>query len=67
MRKKSLSLKLKKNVNFLTIFCLGNISNRLGAIASRDVSLKGNVYYFSVDYNAVDKSEKYLMVKNNMK
>ena len=33
--------------------------------------MKGNVYDFSVDYNAIDKSDilnihKYLMVKNNI-
>ena len=48
-----------KNVNFPCEFCLGSIS------------LKGNVYDFSVDYDAIDKSNiinihKYLMVKNNI-
>ena len=48
------------------------MSNGFSAVESRDVSLKGNAYYFSVDYNAFDKSDalnicKYLMVKNNMK
>ena len=61
-----------KNVNFPTQFCLGSISNGFGATESREVSLKGNVYDFSVDYNAIDKSDilnihKYLMVKNNIK
>ena len=35
------------------------------------ISLKGNAYDFSVDYNSIDKSDilnihKYLMVKNNI-
>ena len=40
------------------------------ASESKEVPLGGNVYNFSVDYNAIDKSgisyiHKYLMVKNN--
>ena len=59
-----------KNVNFPTQFCLGSISNKFSAINSTGVSLKGNVYGFSVDYNSIDKSDilniyKYLMVKNS--
>ena len=39
---------------------------------SKNVSLKGNVYDFSVDCNVIGKFdmlniEKYLMVKNNIK
>ena len=61
-----------KNVNVPTQFCLGSISNGFGATDTREVSLKGNVYNFSVGYNAIDKSDilnidKYLMVKNNIK
>ena len=52
-------------------FCLQNISNGFGATESREVSIKGNVYHFSADYNAIDfvilKIYKYLMVKNNIK
>ena len=53
-----------KNVNFPTQFCL--------ATESREVSLNGNVYNFSVDYNSGDKSDvlnihEYLMTKNNIK
>ena len=56
-----------KNVNFPTQFCFGRISN-----GSREVSLNGNVYDFSVDYNSIDKSDilsihKYLMPKNIIK
>ena len=46
------------NANFSTQFCLGCISNGFGATESREVSLKGNVYDFSVDYNAIDKSDR---------
>ena len=61
-----------KNLNFPTHLCLGSISNGFGAIGYREVSLKGNVYEFSVNYNTVDKSDivnihNYLMVKNNIK
>ena len=61
-----------KNVNFPTQFCLGSISNGFSALESREVSLNGNVYDFSVDCNSIDRSDiqnihKYLMTKNNIK
>ena len=61
-----------KNVNFPTQFCLGSISNGFSTTESREVSSKGNIYDFSVDYNPLDKSgilniHKYLTNKNNMK
>ena len=61
-----------KNVNFPTQFCHESISYGSGAAESREVSLNGNVYGFSVDYNSIDKSDilnihKYLMTKNNIK
>ena len=62
-----------KNVNFPTQFCLGSISNGFSALESREVSLNGKVYDFSVDYNSIiDKSDilnihKYLMTKNYIK
>ena len=39
---------------------------------SREASLKWNIYDFSIDYNAINKSDilnihKYLMVKDNIK
>ena len=46
-----------KNVNFPTQFCLRSISNGFSATESREVSLNGNVYDFSVDYNSIDKSD----------
>ena len=60
------------NSNSPAPFCLGSISNGFSATESREVSLGGNVYYFSSDYNSVDKPSildinKYLMVKNNIK
>ena len=41
-------------------------------VEAEEVSLKGNVYNFSVNYDDIDKSEilnfhKYLMFKNNVK
>ena len=60
-----------KNVNFPTQFFLGSISNKSGAYDSREVSLKDNVYDFSVDYKSIDKSNilnigKYLLIKINV-
>ena len=46
-----------KNVNFPTQFCLRNISNGFSSTESREASLNGNVYDFSVDYNSIDKSD----------
>ena len=69
----SLSLKpIMKVSAFQLSFCLESISNGFGDTESREVSLKGNVYDYSVGYNAIDKSDilkihKYLMVKNNIK
>ena len=58
-----------KNVNFLTQFGLGSISNGFIATESKEISLNGNVFDFSVSYNSIDKSDildihKYLMTKN---
>ena len=60
-----------KNVNFLTQFCLGNISNGFSNTEYREVSLNGNVHNFSDDYSSIDKSDtlnihKYLMTNNNI-
>ena len=60
-----------KNVNFLTQFCLGNMSNEFGAIDSTEVFLKGIAYDFSVHYNCINKSDilnihNYLMFKKNI-
>ena len=52
-------------------FYIENISNGFGAINSKEIYLKGNVYEFSVDYNPTDELDilniyKFLMVKNNL-
>ena len=57
-----------KNGNFPTLFCLGSTSNGFGVTDSREVSLKGNVNDFSVNYNASGKSDvlnicNYLLVR----
>ena len=49
--------KADNNVNFPTQFCLGSISNGFSATESREISLNGKVYDFSVDYNSIDKSD----------
>ena len=54
LTEKKSNLKSIKNVNFIIQFCLGSTSNGFGATEFRE-SLKGNVYDFSVDYNAGDK------------
>ena len=51
---KSLNLRVTikimlKNVNFPTQFCLGSISKRFSATESREISLSGHVYNFSID------------------
>ena len=47
------------------------MSNEFDSYDLDEVSFKGNVHAFSVDYNAIDKSNilhihKYLMIKNNI-
>ena len=61
-----------KNVNFPNQFYLGSTSNKFDFSESSEVYLKGNVYDYSVVYDAIDKSDilnihKYFMVKNNLK
>ena len=61
-----------KYINFPTRFCLGCIFDGFDNIESIKVSLNGNMYYFSVDYNSVDKSDilnihKYFMRKTTIK
>ena len=70
--KEILKFKISTKKNFPTQFCLGSISNGFTATESREVSLNGNVYDFSVDYNSINKSDilnihKYSMIKNNIK
>ena len=56
VKNKSISLKLIIKIMTFEFF-LGSISNGFGTIHFREVSLKGNMYNFSVDYNSVDKSD----------
>ena len=61
-----------ENVNFITQFCLGSISNGFRTPQSREVSVNGDMYDFSADYNSIDQSDmlgirKYLITKNNIK
>ena len=61
-----------ENINFLTQFCLGSISNEFSTTESRVGSLNGNIHDFSVDYSSIEKCDffninKYLMTKNNIK
>ena len=60
-----------KSFNVRNQFCLGTISNKLVAIDSREVCLKGDRLDFSVDYNSIDKSNiknihRHLMAENNI-
>ena len=55
-------------MNFLMKFWPGSTSNKLDYVKWEEVSFKGNVYDFLVDYDAIDKSDisnihRYLMVK----
>ena len=62
----------KKYFNFPSEFCLGNISNKFDYVDSEEVSLKRNVYDFSVDQLLIINQPnilniyKYLMNKNNI-
>ena len=68
-------LHLKSTIKMLTLptqFCLESISNGFSNTESKEISLNGNVYDFSVDGNFIDKSDilnihKYLMNKNKIK
>ena len=58
-------------LTFQINICLGSISNKFSYVEAEDVSLKGNLYDFSVYYEAIDKSDilnihKYLMNKNGV-
>ena len=61
-----------KTSNLSKKLCLSNISNNCDYVKVEEVSLKGNIYDFSVDYDAIEKSHilnihKYLMFTNNLK
>ena len=42
---------------FSTKFCLRNICEKFDVTESGEVPLKGHLYDFSVDYDAIDKSD----------
>ena len=70
--KDTINFKADKNVNFPAQYCLGSLSNGFDATESREVSLKGNIYVFSVNYISIDKCDisnihKYLIAKNDSK
>ena len=44
-----------KYVMFPAQFCLGSITNGFSATEFREVSLNGNVYDSSVDYNSINR------------
>ena len=57
LEKKYLNFKPKIKCFSPTRFCLGSIFDGFINIESREVPLNKNVYYFSVDYNSIDKSD----------
>ena len=44
-------------LDFPTQCCWGSISNKFDSNDIKDVTFKGNIYDFLVDYNAIDKSD----------
>ena len=52
-----------KNVNFLSQFCLGSMSDKFDYV---DSSLKGNVYDFPADYDTIGKTSILDIHKNLM-
>ena len=55
-RKKICKFKANdENTNFPCKFCLESIYDKFEYVQSEEVSLKGNVYEFSVDYDVIDK------------
>ena len=58
-------------VNFPSQFCWGSISNKFSYTEAEEVSLKGNVYDFSIDYGSIAADDildiyKYLIQKNDI-
>ena len=71
VNEKKKKFKASNENNFSPQFCLGSISNKFDSDYLNEVSFKGNVYYFSVHYNSIDKSDtlnicKYFMIKNSI-
>ena len=66
-----IKFKAKDSNIIATPLCLGNISKDWSVDNMKDTGLNGNVYDFSVDYDATDVDDikdiqKYLMNKNNI-
>ena len=57
MEKKSLKPTIKMFTFQLNFLSLESISNWFSATESREVSLNGSMYDFSVGYNSIDKSD----------
>ena len=55
-----------KNFDFWIQFCLRTVSKEFHAIDSREVSLEGNLYDFSVDYNTIAKSVNWNIHTDNI-
>ena len=60
-----------KNNNFSSWFCLGSASDECNSDDLNEVSFKGNICDFSVDFDSIDKSNilnmhKYLIIKNRI-
>ena len=58
-------------VNFPSQFCLGSICKKFSYTEAEEVSLKGNVYDFSIDYGSIAADDivdiyKYLIQKNDI-
>ena len=71
MEKKSINSKPAKTLAFHLNFVLEAYLIKFDYVDSEEVSFKGHVCDFSVDYDAIDKSNilnihKYLMIKNNI-
>ena len=50
----NLPTQFYRNLNLPIQLFLGSISNKIDAIDSTKISLKGNAYDLSVDYNSID-------------
>ena len=72
MEKKHLNLKPTLKILTFQLKFVSEVYLRFITTESRELSLNGNLYDFSVNYNSVDKSDKlfihkYLMTKINIK
>ena len=66
-----IKFKAKDSEIVATPLCLGNIMKEFSEDSTKNAGIKGNVYDFSVDYDAIEVSDildihKYLMEKNDI-